>query len=104
MQVDPPLASEDCACGASFLWWSQKLQANHSIWVVAKQATECVKRESAAHAGLAFWARLLASKHLYEIFDPKNNLRPYTPPFTVYRWVHTLDWQCMYHTLHRDIA
>lgn len=51
------------------------------VWDVARSCTQHIKQESEQQGGLAFWARMHASKTLPELATAKPP--PYTPPYTV---------------------
>ena len=80
-QVSPTFADDECSCAASFLWWVQSLAPNERLWEVARTATDHIRHEGEHFGGLAFWARLHASKTLAELATATTP--PYSPPYTV---------------------
>jgi hypothetical protein len=81
MQVEPPVKPAQGGQGASLLWWAQSLGAKDSVWAVAREATACIKRETEARGGLAFWARMYADKTMFEAMGQETPF--FSPPFTV---------------------
>lgn len=81
MQVEPPVKPAQGGQGASLLWWAQTIGPKDTLWAVAKEASACVKRETEAKGGLAFWTRMHADKTMFEAMGQETPM--YNPPFTV---------------------
>ena len=79
--MKPIFNDDEPSCAASFLWWQQPVSGQQSLWDLVRSCTANIKREGEELGGLAFWARMLASKTLPELAT--SPVPPYTPPYTV---------------------
>ena len=83
LQVRPAFNDDEPSCASSFLWWQQPVSGQQALWDLVRSCTANIRKESEEFGGLAFWARLLASKTLPELATAAQP--PYTPPYTVSR-------------------
>lgn len=55
----PPLEADECVNAVSYLWWSQQLSGDETLWGAVAKSSKALKEEKSKKSGLAFWHRVL---------------------------------------------